>query len=227
MTDAALSLHGVRVVLDGRVVLDDVDATFARGGLHAVVGRSGAGKSVLMKAACGLLPIAAGRVVRGDVVFVHQDPALLDDLDVDENVRFAVERRAGVSRTEARARVARWRAAFALHDVRRRRPRELSPGVLRKVALARALCLAPEVLVVDEPTTGLDPEAALQVDEALRWLHGSTAGATVIVVTHAPRTVARLRPTLTLVADGRARRLPADTEARDHRSFVALLEARQ
>lgn len=221
----ALELQDVVVVLGGRVVLEGASAAFEKGLLHAVIGRSGAGKSVLMKAACGLLPVASGSIRRGDVVFVHQDPALMDDLTVDENVRFAVERRAGVKRSEARARVERWLRALGLVDVRDRRPLEISPGVQRKVALARALCLSPETLVVDEPTTGLDPEAALAVDDALRALHRA-AGATVIVVTHAPRSVARLSPTLTLVADRRARRLPPSTDARRHDAFVALLEGR-
>jgi phospholipid/cholesterol/gamma-HCH transport system ATP-binding protein len=238
----ALALTDVAVVLDGVVVVQRASAAFVAGRRYAVVGRSGAGKSVLMKAACGLLPIAAGRVdvattraawsfgpgedfapARGALVFVHQDPALMDDLSVDENVRFAVVRKRDVSRAEAAARVDRWLTALGLADVRWKMPRELSPGVLRKVALCRALCLAPDVLVVDEPTTGLDPEAAAAVDDALADLHEAT-GATLVVVTHAPRSLARLQPEVLLVAGRTVRALGTAPALAHLDAFVDLLQ---
>jgi phospholipid/cholesterol/gamma-HCH transport system ATP-binding protein len=219
VTAAALSLHDVTVEIGGRTLVRDASARFSPGSLHAVVGRSGAGKSVLMKAALGLLPMQAGRVelvgpetldahagdalaferLRSHAAFVHQDPSLLEELSVVENVAFALLRRRG--RRGAAAVVEGWLERLGLASLRDVPARQLSPGALRRVALARALCLEPEVLVVDEPTTGLDPLAARDVDEALLDLAGR--GATLIVITHDVRMLDALAPTLCWVHEGR------------------------
>lgn len=239
-----LSCEKVRVVLGGRTVLDDATVTFEGNRLHAVVGRSGAGKSVLLKALTGLLPMTGGRVlVRGDgvetradagddaafarlrqrVVFVHQDPALLDDLSIEENVRFALLRKRGRGPRQDDE-VNAWLERLSLASQRHRLPRELTPGALRRAALCRALVLAPEVLVVDEPTTGLDPVAAREVDDALAAL--ATSGSTLIVITHDVRSLDRLTPTLTWVHEGRvAWRGPYPEEARRVRPDTAPLRA--
>lgn len=200
----ALEIDGLSVVLRGRVVLDDVTVAFAAGRTHAVIGRSGAGKSVLMKAAAGLLPRARGtvRVLRGPLVFVHQDPALIDTLDVEENVAFAVERQ-GLPSTEVRARVREVLSSLGLEGERHKTPASLPVAVQKRVALARALCLKPGILVVDEPTTGLDPRAAEAVDEAIAGLTSTT----LIVITHSPRTLARLAPEVVVVEHGRVRHI--------------------
>ncbi len=247
MSAATLSCAGVRVELGGRTLIDGAGAVFEGGRMHAVVGRSGAGKSVLMKALTGLLPMTSGSVtVEGDghaarvsagdddgfarlrerVVFVHQDPALLDDLSALENVRFALFRRRGRSAADPAA----WLERLSLNDERHKLPREMTPGALRRVALCRALVLEPEVLIVDEPTTGLDPLAAREVDDALAAL--ATSGSTLIVITHDVRSLERLSPTLTWVHEGRvAWRGPFEDDsgrraARDTAPLVALLEGR-
>lgn len=199
----ALGLSHLSVRLGGATIIHDASASFQAGAVHAVVGRSGAGKSVLMKAAAGLLPREAGlvRVGAPPLVFVHQDPALLDTLTVRENVSFAVTRVKGLSRADARARAEQALARFGLGHVAEREPESLPVALQKRAALARATCLQPGVLIVDEPTTGLDPEAAAVVDEALALL--PSEGTTLIVITHSPRTVARLRPRVHLVEDGR------------------------
>ncbi|MCC7112580.1 MAG: ABC transporter ATP-binding protein [Deltaproteobacteria bacterium] len=199
----ALGLAHLTVRLGGAAIIRDASASFQAGLVHAVVGRSGAGKSVLMKAAAGLLPRETGEVRLGapPLVFVHQDPALLDTLTVRENVSFAVARVKGLSRADARARVEQALVRFGLGEVAEREPESLPVATQKRAALARATCLQPGVLIVDEPTTGLDPAAAAFVDEALALL--PSAGTTLIVITHSPRTVATLRPRLHLVEDGR------------------------
>ncbi|MFZ9888604.1 MAG: ATP-binding cassette domain-containing protein [Myxococcota bacterium] len=219
MNAEVLSGEGICVELDGRTVIDDATLGFEGGMLHAVVGRSGAGKSVLMKAMTGLLPLHRGFVevnaggiyrrlgpgdeeafafLRAQVVFVHQDPALLDDLDVLDNVLFGrIRRRSGTIIDDVNT----WLNRLSLFELRHRRPRDLSPGAQRRVALCRALVLAPAVLVVDEPTTGLDPSAAEEVDHALLEL--ARAGSTAIIVTHDLRSLERLRPNLTWIHEGR------------------------
>lgn len=223
MTVAALTLAHVTVELDGRTLVRDASAHFPRGQIAAVVGLSGAGKSVLMKAALGLLPRTAGEVtvrppdgapivagpdddtgaarVRQHVAFVHQDPAVFEELTVRENVAFALVRRRG--RKGAHDVVTDWLERLGLASLADAPTSDLTPGGLRRVALARALCLQPDVLIVDEPTTGLDPVAARDVDEALRDL--ASAGSTLVVITHDVRSLETLRPALCWVDDGRVR----------------------
>ncbi|HEY4220201.1 MAG TPA: ATP-binding cassette domain-containing protein, partial [Myxococcota bacterium] len=122
---AALSLAHVDVAVAGHTILADVSLSFAADRVHAVIGRSGAGKSVLMKAAAGLLPIARGSVSvsvqQRPLVFVHQDPALLDTLDVRENIAFAVER-TQLARADVNARVDNAVQALGLASVLHAQP---------------------------------------------------------------------------------------------------------
>lgn len=183
---SALSISHLRVELGGRVVVDDASLDVERGGVTVVVGRSGAGKSVLMKAAAGLLARSGGDVFVGapPLVFVHQDPALLDDLDVAHNITLPARAR-GLN-----ADAQPWLVKLGLTNVAHLLPSRLSPSQQRRAALARALLLQPGVLVVDEPTTGLDPVAGDDVDDALCAVVG--ADRALVVITHHPRTLSRL-----------------------------------
>ncbi len=186
---AALSIEHLRVQLGGRVVVDDVSVDFPRRSVTVIVGRSGAGKSVMMKAAAGLLRRSGGTVRIGapPLVFVHQDPALVDDGDVLHNVTLPA-RVAGLAvHDEAR----RLLQQLGLLDVASLLPARLSPSQARRVALTRALLLRPGVLIVDEPTTGLDPIASDDVDDALCSVADHERA--LVVITHHPRTLARLR----------------------------------
>lgn len=193
MTAPGLSLSGVTVTLGGRVVVDDASVSFALGTATAVVGRSGAGKSVLLKAAAGLLPRTAGdvRVHAPPLVFVHQDPALLDDRTVLENVLLPATVRRVASRAALIEEAGALLTRLGLLQVRGLRPPRLSPSKQRRAALVRALLLRPGVLIVDEPTTGLDPASAADVDDALADVVAPDRA--VVVVTHNPRTLARVR----------------------------------
>jgi ABC-type multidrug transport system ATPase subunit len=205
---SAIDIEGMTVRLRGVVLIDDVTVSFAAGAVHAVVGRSGAGKSVLMKAALGLLPLAHGRVQlhAQPCVYVHQDPALVDDLTVRENLAFVLRRTQHPHDTCADDVITHVLHDLDLQSVAHLPPAQLALGVQRRVALARALCVRPRTLVIDEPTTGLDPLAADVVDEALTRI--AITGTTLIVITHSPRTLRRLDPTVTLVDSGRVTQLP-------------------
>jgi ABC-type transporter Mla maintaining outer membrane lipid asymmetry ATPase subunit MlaF len=189
----ALSLRGVTVALGGRVVVERASLDVPRGTATVVVGRSGAGKSVLWKAAAGLLPRAAGDVVvhAPPLVFVHQDPALLDDRTVLDNVLLPATARRVAPRSVLVDEATQLLRRLGLLDQRALRPTRLSPSSQRRTALARALLLRPGVLIVDEPTTGLDPDSAADVDDALVALVDDHRA--VVVITHHPRTLARLR----------------------------------
>ncbi len=211
-------LENVGVTLDDRVLVRAASAVFDPG-VHAVVGRSGAGKSVLMKAACGLLPMCTGGVrlhsedgltihagrhdpsafapLRQRVAFVHQDPALLDELSVEDNLAFVLTRRRHVKGKALAAAVDSALVQQHLLDFRAAYPADLSPGLMRRVALTRAMLLRPDVLIVDEPTTGLDPRAARELDAALLAL--VRKGSTLIVITHDTRSLAQLQPRIHFV----------------------------
>lgn len=185
----ALTITDLDVVMGGRLVVQGVSLTIAAGSVTAVVGRSGAGKSVLWKSIAGLIPRSRGTVIVSvpPLVFVHQDPALLDDRSVHDNLLLFAD---DVADADARARdVARSLGISALLGVP---AAALSPAQARRVALARALVLRPGVLVVDEPTTGLDVVAAAEVDRALVDSVASGSGA-LVVITHHPRTLAALQ----------------------------------
>jgi phospholipid/cholesterol/gamma-HCH transport system ATP-binding protein len=177
---------------EGRPVLRGVSAEFAASGLTAVVGRSGAGKSVLCRLAVGLLApdrgeievfgqplfglsLAGRRAVRRTVPYVVQSPALLDWLTVEENVALAAQDRASPQIRQALAQV-------GLEGVGGLLPARLGPGAKKRAAFARALVRDPAFLVVDEPTTGLDRESSTQVTHSLRALVEDGIGA--LVVTH-------------------------------------------
>lgn len=198
----ALALEHVSVSFDGVPVARDVTLSFERGVTTAIVGRSGAGKSVLMRAVAGLLPHSGVvRVFDPPLVFVHQDPALLDDLDVEENIAFPVSH-LGLDDDEVGARVKGVIRLLDLEDVRGTALARVPLATQKRVALARALALRPGVLVADEPTTGVDPVAAARVDAALASL--TATDLTLIVITHSPRTLAALAPRVVRIEDGRA-----------------------
>lgn len=212
-----LVLEGLTVRMKGALLLKQASAIFDYGTLHAVVGRSGAGKSVLMKSASGLLPLEKGEVkipgltvrahdsasfeaLRKRMIFVHQDPALLDELTINENLYFTIRRRKDISIPKAQHIIEQWTTALGIESCLNDLPAAVSPGQQRCVAILRALCTTPEILVLDEPTTGLDPKAARDVDRALLKL--AELGTTLIIITHDLRSLRVLEPAITFVDQG-------------------------
>ncbi|HLL53347.1 MAG TPA: ATP-binding cassette domain-containing protein [Myxococcaceae bacterium] len=192
-------------------VLRGVEAEIPLSGLTFVVGQSGQGKSVLCRLAVGLLRPDAGEVfllgqpvhrlsghalqrLRAQAPYLVQGPALLDWLTVGENVALA---RKGASPAEIRAALEK----VGLGDVADRHPPQLSPGVQKRAAIARALMLSPRYLLLDEPTTGLSRDAALRVDAVLRQLRSEGLGA--LVVSHDYRAVRELADRVLMISAGR------------------------
>lgn len=192
-------------------VLRGLSAEIPLQGLTFVVGRSGGGKSVLSRLAVGLLRPDRGEVhlfgepvhrlsarslirLRARAPYLVQGPALLDWLTVAENVALA---RKGVAATEVRSALEK----VGLADVADRYPPQLSPGVQKRAAIARALMLGPRYLLLDEPTTGLARAAAEQVDQVLRTLRDDGLGA--LVVSHDYRAVRELADRVLVVSGGK------------------------
>lgn len=185
---------------DGKQVLRGISLTVARGSVHFIIGRSGAGKSVLIKQLVGLLRPDSGRAlfdgicvtdmseselfaIRRRCQLIFQHATLFDAMSVLENVAMPLRKRFDLRRDEAND-----RALDALDKVHSRSmadrlPTELGAGVRKRVAIARAIGLEPEALLYDEPTTSLDPVAARRTDRLIREM-ADRLGLTSLVVSH-------------------------------------------
>lgn len=172
-------------------VLTGLSTTISLSGITFIVGKSGSGKSVLCRLAVGLLRPDSGSVmtldqrvdqlperalqrVRASLPYLVQGPALLDWLSLEDNVALASDH----SKADGRARDALNRVG--LREFADRLPPAVGPGIRKRAAIARALVLAPKFLLLDEPTTGLDQEAAGQVNETLRRLRDDGLGAALV-----------------------------------------------
>ncbi|MGX5729522.1 ABC transporter ATP-binding protein [Pseudoxanthomonas beigongshangi] len=195
----AVRLSDVRLDRGGRTILRDIALSVPRGSITAVLGPSGSGKSTLLAALTGELPPAAGQVdvfgqpvprrshalldMRKGIGVLLQGNGLLTDLTVAENVALPLR-----THTQLAAPLIRRVVEFKLNAVGLRAaadlyPRELSGGMARRVALARALALDPPLMVYDEPLTGLDPIASGVIMSLIQRLN-DTLGLTSIIVTH-------------------------------------------
>lgn len=216
-----ISLRGVRTAFDGKSVHDGVDLEVPKGTTMAILGRSGSGKSVLLKTMIGLVRPAAGKIDVGgvDVVragaetlrdlrrrcaMVFQFGALFDSLSVYENVVFGLrEHRPGTPEDDLRARADELLRAVGLDPATGDlAPAALSGGMRKRVAIARALALAPEIVLYDEPTAGLDPIAADAANELIAGMKGRF-GVTQVVVTHDLDSAFRVADRIALLYKGR------------------------
>lgn len=182
------------------VVLDGVDLDVERGEQRVILGRSGQGKSVLLKLLVGLLPADSGSIlVDGQEVtglsrselyrlrrrfsMVFQGGALFDSMTVSQNVGLSLREHTDLDDAEIRRRVERSLEMVDLAGVGPKMPAELSGGMRKRASLARAIVTEPDYLLYDEPTTGLDPITSDAIDRMIRRLDAEL-GVTSVVVTH-------------------------------------------
>ena len=209
-----------------KVVLKDLDLTVPRGDSLVVVGKSGIGKSVLLKHVIGLLRPDAGTVeidgqdlwtltasgrdeVRRKFGMSFQEGALFDSMSVGENVAFPLRRHTRMTAKAVRERVAECLDLVEMPGIEAKRPSELSGGMRRRVGFARAIALKPEILLFDEPTTGLDP---VTTDALVRVILGlrRTLSPTFVTITHEMKVAFSIADRVALLDGGRLRvELPA------------------
>jgi len=202
-----------------RPVLHDVSLEIREGETFAVIGRSGSGKSVLLKHLVGLLKPERGRVVvdgealdalpyaglrrvRRKFGVLFQGGALFDSMSAVENVEFPLRTFTDMKPREVRRRALECLALVELPDVGPKRPNELSGGMQKRVALARAIAIEPRYILYDEPTSGLDPETSNTIDELINRL-SREIGATSIVITHDMHSVLNIADRVGFIHEGR------------------------
>ena len=196
----AVVFDQVSIAFDDRVVLRDLSFSIPAGAMRILLGRSGSGKSVLLKLILGLQRPDSGTItvngqridnlaerdllpMRARIGMVFQDNALFDSLTVAENVGYQLSEDAGMPEDRIQARVEEVLAFIGLSEFTDRLPSQLSGGQRRRVAIARAIAPAPVLLLFDDPITGLDPILATTVDNEILKLR-DLAHVTSIVVTH-------------------------------------------
>ena len=214
-----VEIRGLRTALGGKTLFDGVDLDIPRGKITAIMGPSGTGKTTLLRHITGQLAADAGEIrvdgkdvprlsrkqlfdLREGIGYLFQNSALLTDFSVFENVAFPLRQHLRLPEVLVRNIVLTRLQAVGLRGAADLMPAELSGGMARRVALARAIIRDPGLMIYDEPFVGLDPIALSQVLKLIRMLN-DTLGITSILVAHEFTAVRRVADLVYLIAGGK------------------------
>ena len=204
---------------NGHLVLDDLDLTIQTGDTTVIIGRSGCGKSVLLKHIIGILKPDSGQVLidgrdvakmeakelgdlRMRIGLLFQGAALFDSLTVLENVGFGMIEHTGAKREDIEHRVRECLTLVGLKDIEDKKPAELSGGMKKRVGLARAICLRPKIMLYDEPTTGVDPIMGDSINDLIVELHNKLK-VTSVAVTHDMTSAYKIADKIAMLYNGK------------------------
>lgn len=203
---------------DGRVVLNDINIEFEQGKTNLIIGQSGSGKTVLLKSLVGLHTIDSGAVyyddtcfttlnfkerkaIRRDVGMIFQGGALLDSSTVEDNVRLPLDLFTTQTIAEKRDRVNFCLARVNLENANALYPAELSGGMVKRVAIARAIVMNPQYLFCDEPNSGLDPMTSVLIDNLIHEIT-QEYNMTTIINTHDMNSVMEIGEKIIFIHNG-------------------------
>ena len=243
-TDPGLSVvfENVSFAFDEQVVLQDLSFVVPKGSMAMLLGPSGSGKSIVLKLILGLFRPDAGRIfvngeridtmneheltgVRGDIGMLFQESALFDSLTVSENVGYRLYEETDMPQEQVRRRVEEVLGFVGLQEYIDRMPSQLSGGQRRRVAIARAMASRPGLLLLDDPTTGLDPITATTVDDEIVKLR-DLEHVTAIVVTHQIRDAHYIAAHKAIKTGDRMQIVPAADTIGERATFMLLHEGR-
>ena len=212
-------LDGIAKAFGPKQVLKGVDMDFPPRQISVIIGPSGCGKSTILRLLLGLMRPDAGAIFVGDeevtafgpadwerlrasVGMVFQSAALFDSMTVGENVGFVLREQTAMSHAERERIVSEKLAVVGLAGTEHLYPTELSGGMQKRVAIARAIVRDPQIILYDEPTTGLDPITSTIIEDLIVRV-SKEAGATSVVVTHQLSTIFRTADRITMLHQGR------------------------
>jgi phospholipid/cholesterol/gamma-HCH transport system ATP-binding protein len=239
---AAISFEHVSLAFDDNVVLRDVSFSVRPGSTLFLLGASGSGKSVVLKLILGLLKPDSGVIrvrgeriddmseqdllkIRGDIGMLFQETALFDSLSVADNVGYRLIEEMGMPLDQALARSREVLGFVGLADYMNRMPSELSGGQRRRVAIARAFASRPRHLLIDDPTSGLDPITSKTIDNEIIKLR-DLEHVTSIVVTHQLPDVQYIASRQAVQQNGKVAIVAAEPQKAEEAEFIMLADAR-
>lgn len=218
----------ISITLGGRRILTDVTFSIGKGEIFCIIGKSGVGKSVMIKQLVGLLRPDEGSIrfdgaevttmndaqltdLRRRCGMVFQHATLFDSMSCVENVALPIRKHTDLKTSRARERALMYLAQVGVEHLAYRDPATLGPGLRKLVAIARTMTMRPEAILFDEPTTGLDPLAARKFD-ALVTGNLASSGVTQVVVSHDVRSVFDIAQRVAMLHEGRLRFLGTTQE---------------
>ncbi len=213
-----VEVKNLRKSYDGRIVTKNISTVFETGKINLIIGRSGSGKTVLLKSVIGLITPDSGDIfydnrnlltmnkaeilkLRSEMGLLFQGSALFDSMTVLENVMFPLDMFSKESAKERRERAIVCLERVDMANTYNLYPSEISGGMMKRAAIARAIALQPKYLFCDEPNSGLDPKTALLIDDLI---HGITKeyGMTTVVNTHDMNSVMNIGENIIFIKEG-------------------------
>ncbi len=229
-----ITINNLTKKIDNNLILNNINLKIETGETKVIIGRSGVGKSVLLKHIVGIMKPDSGNIVindkditllpekelnkvRMEIGLVFQGGALFDSMNVEENVAFVLNEFMKLSRKVVKEKVADALAMVGLQGIEKMMPSQLSGGMRKRVSLARVLCMEPEIILYDEPTTGVDPITADAINNLIVELHDKLK-VTSIVVTHDMSSAYKVADSIAMIYHGRviAEGKPEDIKKTNH-----------
>ncbi|VAX22905.1 Phospholipid ABC transporter ATP-binding protein MlaF [hydrothermal vent metagenome] len=217
--DNIIEVHDLHKAFGTKVVLDGANLNIKRGESMVIIGGSGTGKSVLIKHIIGLLTPDSGKVLvdgvdvgkldedrlnefRRKFGMLFQGAALFDSLTIGENVGFALKEHTNLSKRDIEKKVTEKLNVVGLYNVENLKPAELSGGMKKRAGLARAIAMDPQIILYDEPTTGLDPVMCDQINELIVSIQ-KKVGATAVTITHDMVSANKIADSIAMLYEGK------------------------